>query len=131
VVVQASLTGADGLAASRIAKLTVIGSVLEGCHVDAMVARIVSALRETGYYGSIFPASDTAGIEAARAAGRRAGRQLGWKIRTLQGPPATSPDGVYVGVHVVVEQSTPLQDELFKLRREAAMREAMRGLSST
>lgn len=73
---------------------------------EERVAAVVENLRKTGNYVTQVDARAEAEIAAVRKAGRRAGHELGWKIRTLVSEPHG--DGPVVRtVHVVVNQDVP------------------------
>jgi hypothetical protein len=86
-----------------------------------LLDRVTAALRETDQFDQVFDAADTEGIKKLRTIGRRAGRELGWKIRTL----AHTLNSGHVRVYVVVEESTPLRDELMGIRHRKAARDAI------
>jgi hypothetical protein len=89
--------------------------------------RIVASLKsDDQQFTMSFDGDDAEGISKVRSLGRRAGRELGWKVRTF----ATNPDrraDRRVTVFVVVEESTPLRDELMRIRGQKKNREAMKG----
>ena len=89
---------------------------------DELVATIKEALRTEGFYVAEFDARAEDEIKLLRSAGRRAGRDLGWKIRTLAHGPHH--DRQTLDVHVVVDEDVP---ELAAKRR-AQMREAINAI---
>lgn len=86
-----------------------------------LLDRVTAALRETDQFDQLFDADDTDGIRKLRTIGRRAGRELGWKIRTF----AKTLNSGHVRVYVVVEESTPLRDELMGIRHRKSARDAI------
>ncbi|MFW6776048.1 hypothetical protein ACOACO_17325 [Nocardioides sp. CPCC 205120] len=87
-----------------------------------LVAEVVAALQLDHEYSVAVPVGDSVRVEAIRAAGRVAGRRLGWNVRTLVfGLDADST----VQVHVVVARSTRERDARAAERRQAAMRKAL------
>lgn len=86
-----------------------------------LLDQVTAALQKDDYFEQTFEGDDTDGIDKLRSIGRRAGRELGWRIRTL----ATALDTGRVRVHIVVEQSSPLRDELMSIRRRKLTRDAI------
>jgi hypothetical protein len=84
---------------------------------------ILRELRASGQCVRHFQPNEIAKIDQFRDLGRRAGRQLGWKVRTAQSDPPHPPDGAVV-VFIVVTQSTTLHQELMRIRGEKALRRA-------
>lgn len=74
--------------------------------------RIVAALRSTGQYGCDCREADREEIAKVRALGRRAGRSLGWKVRTVVSDPARREAAGFVAVI----ESSPLHEELMRVR---------------
>jgi len=60
-------------------------------------------------------------IKQIRDLGRRAGREIGWKIRTIQTDPERRADGKVV-VGIVVVESTPEEDARLSERAEFIIR---------
>lgn len=89
-----------------------------------LLDQITAALRETDQFDRTFEADDIDGVKNLRALGRRAGRELGWKVRTL----AVTLDTGRVRVYIVVEESTPLRDELMNIRSRKSIRNAMENM---
>lgn len=84
---------------------------------------IEAGLRSTGQYIIGCPSHDFEQIAKVRSLGRRVGRSLGWKIRTFA---ASRPnDDGDTNVIIVVEESTPLHEQLMRVRGEKAMRRAI------
>lgn len=86
-----------------------------------LLDRVTAALREADQFDRVFDADDSDGINKLRAIGRRAGRELGWRVRTL----VSNLDTGRVRVYIVVEDSTPLRDQLMSIRRGKLIRNAM------
>lgn len=84
-----------------------------------LVDELIGELRGTGQSVRRFDVSRVGDIQKFRAMGRKAGRQLGWKIRTFQIDPAGPGDG-----DVIVTGSTPLHQELMRLCSTKALRRA-------
>lgn len=88
---------------------------------DELVAAIQLRLELDHQYVVRRPLGDVEGVEAVRSAGRRAGRGLGWKVRTFaQG------HGDVTVVGVVVIESTPEDDARIRERGDLLLREAMK-----
>lgn len=86
---------------------------------------IEADLRASGQYAASCATEDAVRIDQVRSAGRRVGRILGWKVRTVVSAPTV---GGTVNVYVVVTKSTPLHEELMRVRGEKAMRKFYNGL---
>lgn len=87
-----------------------------------LLDQLVGELRGAGQSVRHIEASKVEDIEAFRALGRKAGRQLGWKVRTFQiAPQRGMRDAIVV---VVVTESTALHQELMRLRGRKALRHA-------
>jgi len=72
------------------------------------VAAIAEQLRETGNYVTDVNARADIEIATIRKAGRRAGYELGWKVRTLVSDSYSNPEGSVVRtIHVVVKEDVP------------------------
>jgi hypothetical protein len=84
---------------------------------------MATALETNGQYFDHVDAKDSEHIALIRAAGRKAGRMLGWKVRTFQTDPARRDDKKVV-VIVVVEQSTPEDEARFLATGELLLRDA-------
>lgn len=92
----------------------------EVCWPDNLIGCIKSDLRRNGESIIInFPADHPEADQAAkefRSYGRRAGRELGWKVRTYV---ATVDKGSSIRVGVVIHESTPEhQNELWERGQE-------------
>lgn len=88
----------------------------------ATLDAIKLALRERRTYEHRLPAADQNGAKRIRSLGRRAGRELGWKVRTFLVEPA---EGGGTGlVLVVVIESNPLHQQLMDMRADKALRKA-------
>lgn len=85
-----------------------------------VLGRIIEALKKEGEYLQAFEADDTDAIERFRALGRRAGRELRWKVRTYATDPRRRRDR-RVLVCVVVNESSPLRDQLQMIRMRKAV----------
>lgn len=83
--------------------------------------QITDSLKSSSQYEAYFDADDKANIEKARAFGRRAARDLGWKVRTFASDSTASDNGV-VRVIVAVIESSPLHEELMRVRADKAIR---------
>lgn len=86
-----------------------------------LLNQVTAALREADQFDRVFDADDTEGVKNLRAIGRRAGGEWGWKVRTL----AADLDTGRVRVYIVVEESTPLRDELMSIRRGKLIRRTL------
>lgn len=93
--------------------------------VDDQFSHLVRELRETAQSVRRFHENDIDEIKQFRALGRRAGRELGWKVRTFQLDPV-EPIERDVIVYVAVVDSTPLHQELMRVRGEKAVRKALK-----
>ena len=79
---------------------------------DELKLEIMRALEIDWQWVRRYQASDTDEIAAARAAGRRAGRALGMKIRTTQSTPTDQETGtVVVVVAVTNTEELPAADQ--------------------
>jgi hypothetical protein len=85
-----------------------------------LLDRMVALLRKEGECRAVFDEDDTDGVEKFRALGRRAGRQLKWKIRTHATDPSRRDDRRIV-VYVLVTEESPLRDQLTQVRMRKAM----------
>ncbi|WP_143696034.1 hypothetical protein [Williamsia sp. 1138] len=94
---------------------------------QSLLSSIEASLRVSGQYLARCEAADTARVQEVRSAGRRVGRILGWSVRTVVSPPA--PDRT-VNVSVVVLKSTPLHEELMRIRDRKAMRKVIDGFKT-
>lgn len=91
-----------------------------------LLNQVTDALRAADQFERVFDADDTDGVKRLRTIGRRAGRELGWKVRTL----TSILDTGRVRVYIVVEESTPLRDELMSIRRRKLTRRALTQISA-
>lgn len=89
---------------------------------DELVTTITEALRAEGFYVIEMDARAEDEIRIVRSAGRRAGRILGWKVRTVKHGPHGDSD--LLDLHVIVDEDVP---ELQAIRRRR-MREAINAL---
>ena len=87
---------------------------------NLLLARIENDLRSRGQYTVVLPGDDTESIEKVRSLGRRAGRELGWRITTFASDPVKRNDGASV-VTVCVRDSPPLHRELLRIRGRKAI----------
>ncbi|MGU3500890.1 hypothetical protein ACLBYA_19005 [Mycobacterium sp. C31M] len=83
--------------------------------------QIVAELKERSQYDCDFNEEDVEEIAKVRGLGRRAGRSLGWKVRTFQTDPAQRTDR-RVRVIVAVTESSPLHEQLMDVRHKKAIR---------
>jgi hypothetical protein len=92
-----------------------------------LLERITQALKSDSQYEQYFDAHDSKGINKVRALGRRAARDLGWKVRTF----ATDikREDHMVRVIVAVTQSSPLHEELMRVRGAKAIRRVFEDLN--
>lgn len=86
-----------------------------------MVEEIKADLKDCRTFERHVPAHDAEGIAHLRSLGRRAGRELGWKVRTLVTDPS---EHETVLVFVVVVGSNPLHEQLMTMRADKALRQA-------
>jgi|GEM_PF-5836625 len=87
---------------------------------------IESALRSTGQYVIGCPSHDSEQVAKIRSLGRRVGRTLGWKVSTFA---ASRPnDAGDINVIIVVEESTPLHEQLMRVRGDKALRRAINNI---
>ncbi len=89
---------------------------------QALLTSIETELRANGHYLATCQATDADRIHGIRAAGRRVGRILGWTIRTAQSVPNSAGR---VSVSVTVMRSTPLHEELMRIRDRKAVRKVI------
>lgn len=89
-----------------------------------LLRQITAALRSESQYMAFLDEDDIEGVKRVRSLGRRAGRDLGWKVKTFASDPRKRDDRRIV-VIVVVEESTPLHQELMRVRGDKAIRAAM------
>lgn len=82
---------------------------------------ILRALEIDHQYVAYFEAAQTEQIALVRSLGRKAGRHLGWKIRTSQSTHSTRA-GQMVSVVVIVISSTPDEEERLRERGELLIR---------
>lgn len=92
-----------------------------------MVRQIAADLRSDGQYIVGIDGDNVEEVKRVRALGRKAGRQLGWKIRTYASDPERRDDHRSV-VIVYVDESNPLHEELMRMRSEKRMRAAFDSL---
>lgn len=85
-----------------------------------LLARIIRDLRAVGQYTAVLPGDDTESIERVRSLGRRAGRELDWRISTFASDPRKRDDGASV-VIACVRDSSPLHQELLRIRGTRAI----------
>ena len=85
-----------------------------------LLEQITVSLKASGQWDGDFYDHDREQIARVRSLGRRAGRNLGWKIRTFETHP--SRDDRIVRVIVVVEESSPIHQELMRIRSDKAVR---------
>ena len=87
-----------------------------------LLDRIIAALKAESQYVQHFDEDDVEGVQKVRSLGRRAGRELGWKIMTHASDPDKRQDR-HVVVIVVAAESTPLHEELMRIRGEKKLRQ--------
>lgn len=85
-----------------------------------LLSQIKAALKRDGQFVIHIDGDETPAIEKVRALGRRAGRELGWKVRTHATDPSRREDGQSV-VYVVVIEASPLREQLAHIRARKAM----------
>jgi len=88
-----------------------------------VLGRITEDLRAKGQFARHFDADDFEGINRVRSLGRRAARDLGWRVRTFATDP-THRDDLKVVVIVAVIESSPLHQQLMHVRGDKAIRKA-------
>lgn len=88
----------------------------------ALLEGIIHEFRERRTYEQRMAVSDEEGITSLRSLGRRAGRELGWKVRTFVVDP-TGGDSMAL-VILVVTESNPLHEQLMTMRADKALRKA-------
>ena len=89
---------------------------------EVLLERIKEEFRERRTYEQRMPVQDEEGIKRLRSLGRRAGRELGWRVRTfVVDPAAGSSSGLVV---LVVTESNPLHEQLMTMRADKALRKA-------
>ena len=88
-----------------------------------LLQQITQALRSKSQYDQWFAEFDAEGINRLHALGRRAARDLGWKVRTFATVPDRSEDRG-VRVIIVVTESSPLHEDLQRIRGAKAIRRA-------
>lgn len=88
---------------------------------DEIYERILLRLELDHQYSAHVNPGNVERIKQIRALGRRAGRELGWKVRTFQTNPERRPDGKVV-VGVVVVDSTLEDEERLRERAELIIR---------
>jgi len=76
---------------------------------------ILNSIKERNEFLTFFDEDEGEIIELVRSLGRRAGRELGWKISTFATDPDRREDRKVI-VLVSVTRSSPLRDELFRIR---------------
>jgi hypothetical protein len=88
----------------------------------ALLDQIKDEFRARRTYEQRMPVSDEEGIKRLRSLGRRAGRELGWKVRTFVVDPAEGSSSALVAL--VVTESNPLHEQLMTMRADKALRKA-------
>ena len=88
-----------------------------------LASDIEDGLREIGSFDMTCPEEY---VDWVRSIGRRVGRELGWKIKTVRSAVAINGR---VRVVIVVKESNPLHAQLIRIREEKAMRQAMERLA--
>lgn len=90
---------------------------------DALLTeRIRREFRARRTYEQRMSVTDEEGIKRLRSLGRRAGRELGWKVRTFVIDPVEGGDSAMV--ILVVTESNPLHEQLMDTRADKAIRKA-------
>lgn len=92
---------------------------------DELVTTITEALRTEGFFVVELDVRADDVIKLHRSAGRRAGRNLGWKVRTLKNGPHGG--STLLDLHVIVDEDVP---ELQAIRHRR-MHEAVNAISFT
>lgn len=87
----------------------------------AVLHAITDGLREKGQFVRHFDANDVDGIKRIRSLGRRAARDLGWRVRIFATDPEQRGDGKVVVIVAVIE-SSPLHQILMQVRGDKAIR---------
>lgn len=87
----------------------------------ALLDTITEFLREKAQFVQHLEPDDLEGINRIRSLGRRAARNLGWRVRTFASDPARRDDGKVV-VIVAVTESSPLHQQLMGIRSDKAIR---------
>lgn len=91
---------------------------------NVLASQIATILEIGEQYVEHVDVGDTEHIALIRSAGRKAGRLLGWKVRTFQSDPAKRDDHKVV-VIVVVEESTDEDAKRFRTNSDLLIRDAM------
>ena len=89
---------------------------------SVLLERIKYELRERRTFEQRMSVADEDGIKKLRSLGRRAGRELGWKVRTFVVDPTDG--GGSALVVLVVTESNPLHEQLMTVRADRALRKA-------
>lgn len=90
---------------------------------DALLTeQIKTEFRARRTYQQRMSVTDEEGIKRLRSLGRRAGRELGWKVRTLVVDPIEGGDSAMV--ILVVTESNPLHEQLMDIRADKAIQKA-------
>ena len=93
---------------------------------DAICTLIEDALQADGQYVAHLESDDQKGIERVRAMGRRVARVRAWKVRTVVTTSGAEVHGAGETIVVVVlVGSSPLHEQLLKLRSDRKMRAAL------
>ena len=87
-----------------------------------LLDRIKEQFRARRTYEQRMSIADEEGIKRLRSLGRRAGRELGWKVRTFVVDPAEGSSSAMVVL--VVTESNPLHEQLTSMRADKALRKA-------
>jgi hypothetical protein len=89
-----------------------------------LLGRIKEEFRARRTFEHHMSVTDADGIKKLRSLGRRAGRELGWKVRTFVIDPAEGSSSAMVVL--VVTESNPLHEELMTMRADKALRKAFK-----
>ncbi len=93
---------------------------------DALRSVIEDALQADGQYVAHLESDDQKGIERVRALGRQVARVRAWKVRTVVTTSGAEVQGAgETIVAVVLVGSSPLHEQLLKLRSDRRMRAAL------
>lgn len=88
---------------------------------EQLYGEILRALEIDHQYVAHLESVQTEQIALIRSIGRKAGRHLGWRVRTFQNDPSVRADGLVV-VAVVVVESTPAEQARIRERSEFLIR---------
>lgn len=89
--------------------------------IDELYASISRALEIDHLYVTHLQPEQTEQIALVRSLGRKAGRELGWRVRTVESEPAARSDGKVVVV-VAVVVGAPEDEERIRERDDLLLR---------